>query len=44
MLVYGYYCKAFPVRNQVCDFLEVLVTQDPALFQEEAVMVPYSEQ
>lgn len=34
MLTYEYYCKAFPMRNQVYDFLEVLVTRDLALFKE----------
>lgn len=28
MLTCEYYCKAFPMRNQVYDSLEVLVAQD----------------
>lgn len=34
MLTYEYYCKVFPMRNQVYDFLEVLVTRDLAVFKE----------
>lgn len=31
MFTYEYYCVAFPVRNQVCDFWEVLVAQGLAV-------------
>lgn len=40
MFTYEYYCEAFPVRNQVCDFWEVLVTQGLAVGKKWWCFVP----
>lgn len=40
MFTYEYYCEAFPVRNQVCDFWEVLITQGLAVGKKWWCLAP----
>lgn len=40
MFTYECYCEAFPVRNQVCDFWEVLVTQGLAVGKKWWFLAP----
>lgn len=40
MFTYEYYCEAFPVRNQVCGFWEVLITQGLAVGKKWGFLAP----